>query len=80
MNFVPQVETVEISDADLDQVSGGLHGGVDAAAGLAVTTAGGSAAAALHAEVGPLSVCAGLGASVTPGAAVANGHAHTTMV
>ncbi|MGW7365939.1 type A2 lantipeptide, partial [Streptomyces sp. NPDC054841] len=25
MNFTPQVETAEISDADLDNVSGGLH-------------------------------------------------------
>ncbi|MEV8531440.1 type A2 lantipeptide [Streptomyces sp. NPDC051211] len=28
MNFVPQVQTQELSDADLDNVSGGLFGGV----------------------------------------------------
>lgn len=28
MNFTPQVETREISDADLDNVSGGLVGGL----------------------------------------------------
>ncbi|MFF2848695.1 type A2 lantipeptide [Streptomyces sp. NPDC058001] len=28
MNFTPQVETAEISDSDLDNVSGGLVGGV----------------------------------------------------
>lgn len=80
MNLVPQVDTAEISDADLDQVSGGLAGGVDAEAGLAVTASAGAAGAGLYVEAGPLSVCAGLGASVTPGAAAVNGHAHTTMV
>ncbi|WP_149551827.1 hypothetical protein [Streptomyces marokkonensis] len=80
MNLVPQVDTAELSDADLDQVSGGLAGGVDVAAGLAVTASAGAAGAGLHVEAGPLSVCAGLGASVTPGAAAVNGHAHTTMV
>ncbi|KES07995.1 hypothetical protein BU52_06080 [Streptomyces toyocaensis] len=78
MNFVPQVATAEISDADLDQVSGGLAGGVEA--GLAVPASAGAAGAGLHVEAGPLSLCAGLGASVTPGAAAVNGHAHTTMV
>ncbi|NGO42809.1 hypothetical protein [Streptomyces ureilyticus] len=28
MNFTPQVETAELSDAGLDNVSGGLAGGV----------------------------------------------------
>ncbi|MFD7445047.1 type A2 lantipeptide [Streptomyces sp. NPDC059909] len=32
MNFTPQVETAEISDADLDNVSGGLHSAVASAA------------------------------------------------
>ncbi|MFE9612252.1 type A2 lantipeptide [Streptomyces sp. NPDC006012] len=36
MNSTPQVQTAEISDADLDNVSGGLIGGVVATAtGLA---------------------------------------------
>ncbi|MFF4750875.1 type A2 lantipeptide [Streptomyces sp. NPDC002514] len=38
MNSTPQVETAEISDAELDNVSGGLIGGVVATAtGLADT-------------------------------------------
>ncbi|MCX4820744.1 type A2 lantipeptide [Streptomyces sp. NBC_01142] len=28
MNFIPQVETQELSDSDLDNVSGGLLGGL----------------------------------------------------
>jgi hypothetical protein len=77
MNFVPQVETAEISDADLDQVSGGNFG-VDA--GAAVITAGGSFGAGLYAEVGPLSVSTGLGAEAALGGAAAQGQARTTMV
>ncbi|GGP97952.1 hypothetical protein ACFFKE_03145 [Streptomyces mutabilis] len=76
MNFVPQVETAEISDADLDQVSGG-NIGVDA--GAAVMTAGGNFGAGLYAEVGPLSVGTGLGAEAALGGATAQGQAHTTM-
>ncbi|GAA3164431.1 MULTISPECIES: hypothetical protein [Streptomyces] len=78
MNFASQVETAEISDADLDNVSGGhaIAAGVDAA--VAVTTAGGSAGVGAYAEVGPLSVCAGLGGSVTPGGIAGDGHVHTT--
>ncbi|MCG8968603.1 MULTISPECIES: hypothetical protein [Streptomyces] len=66
MNLVPQVETAELSDTDLDQVSGG-HVGLDA--GAAVFTTGGGVAAGLYAETGPVSVCAGLGASVGHGQA-----------
>ncbi|WP_406726103.1 hypothetical protein WJ438_17605 [Streptomyces sp. GD-15H] len=56
MNLVPQVATAEISDADLDSISGG-QAGVGAAAnpGLGV-----------HAEAGDIGVTAGLGASVSP--------------
>jgi hypothetical protein len=75
MNFVPQVETAEISDADLDQVSGG-NAGIDA--GAAVITAGGAIGAGLFAESGPVTISAGLGASVTPGGFASDGHAHTT--
>ncbi|MGW7281627.1 hypothetical protein ACWGIV_25675 [Streptomyces sp. NPDC054844] len=77
MNLVPQVETAEISDADLDQVSGG-NIGIDA--GAAVITAGGSVGAGLYAEAGPFAVSAGLGASTALGDTAAQGHAHTTMV
>lgn len=38
MNFTPQVETAEISDADLDTVSGGLAAGVSGGAFLQSTS------------------------------------------
>ncbi|MFE0724514.1 hypothetical protein [Streptomyces rochei] len=78
MNLVPQVETAEISDADLDQVSGGGIVGIDA--GAAVISAGGAVGAGFHAEAGPFSLTAGLGASAAFGGASAQGQAHTTMV
>ncbi|MGY3203365.1 hypothetical protein [Streptomyces sp. TE5632] len=56
MNLVPQVATAEISDADLDSVSGG-QAGVGSAANPAL---------GVHAEVGNIGVTAGLGASVSP--------------
>ncbi|MET8567072.1 hypothetical protein [Streptomyces sp. NPDC004783] len=77
MNHVPQVETAEISDADLDQVSGG-HVGIDA--GATVVTPAGAVAAGLHAEAGPGAVCAGLGASAALGGVAAYGQAHVTSV
>jgi hypothetical protein len=77
MNLVPQVETADISDADLDQVSGGTIG-VDT--GAAVIAAGGAVGAGLHTEAGPFAVSAGLGASAALGGTAAQGHAHTTMV
>ncbi|EHN73453.1 hypothetical protein ACIP29_10495 [Streptomyces coelicoflavus] len=77
MNFVPQVETAEISDADLDQVSGG-NIGIDT--GATDITAGGAFGAGFHAEAGPFSLTAGLGASAAYGGASAQGQAHTTMV
>ncbi|MEU1044376.1 hypothetical protein ABZ400_04365 [Streptomyces sp. NPDC005897] len=74
MNTVPQVETAEISDADLDQVSGGI--------GLTASTAlfagDGALGAGLHAEAGPFAVTTGLGASAPFGSAAT--HAHTTSV
>ncbi|MFJ8541893.1 hypothetical protein ACIRFH_07735 [Streptomyces sp. NPDC093586] len=66
MSLVPQVETAELSDADLDQVSGG-HVGIDAGAGL-------------YAEAGPVAACAGLGASLTLGGATPYDQARTTCV
>ncbi|MFE2051393.1 hypothetical protein [Streptomyces sp. NPDC059459] len=74
MNLVPQVDTADISDADLDQVSGGTL-----AVSTALVTGGGSAGAGLYAEAGPFAVSAGLGAAA-PLADTAQGHAHTTMV
>ncbi|MET7272167.1 hypothetical protein ABZS59_13470 [Streptomyces flaveolus] len=75
MNLVPQVETAELSDTDLDQVSGG-HVGLDA--GAAVFTAGGGVAAGLYAEAGSVSACAGLG--VTLGGGAAHGQAHPMSI
>ncbi|MFE9648119.1 hypothetical protein ACFYO0_29185 [Streptomyces sp. NPDC006365] len=56
MNFTPQVETAEISDAGLDSVSGGLAGGVSgglAGGGLAGGMSGGG-----FLQAGSLDVCA----------------------
>lgn len=60
MNFTPEVGTAEISDADLDNVSGGLAG---ASAGLVGSVSAGPVAAELCAEayavVSPAGVEAG---------------------
>lgn len=74
MNLVPQVETAEISDADLDNVSGGLAVSAGVDAGVAVTA---TAGVGVYAEAGPLGICAGAGASVTPAGVAADAHAHT---
>ncbi|GAA2560449.1 MULTISPECIES: hypothetical protein [Streptomyces] len=76
MNLVPQVETAEISDADLDNVSGGQAGTVGLDASVAVTATGG---VGLYAEAGPVGVSAGLGGSVTFDGVSADGQARTTM-
>ncbi|RSN54131.1 hypothetical protein DMH12_16875 [Streptomyces sp. WAC 04229] len=68
MNFVPQAETAELSDADLDQVSGG-----NIAIGAALIAGDGQFGAGLHAETGHLAVTTGLGASAI------HGNAHTTV-
>ncbi|CAL9474706.1 hypothetical protein [Streptomyces sp. Tu 3180] len=75
MTFAPQVETAEISDADLDDISGGqsVSAGIDA--GVAVVADHGSVGVGVYAEAGPLCVSAGFGGSVTHEAA-----ARTTMV
>ncbi|MFF0586877.1 hypothetical protein ACFYWD_12990 [Streptomyces sp. NPDC003781] len=74
MKTVPQVETAEISDADLDQVSGGI--------GLTASTAlfagDGALGAGLHTESGPFAFTGGIGASAPFGGAAAQ--AHTTSV
>ncbi|MFD4261961.1 hypothetical protein ACFWR9_31150 [Streptomyces sp. NPDC058534] len=68
MNLVPQVETAEISDTDLDQVSGG-----NVAIGAALIAGDGQFGAGLHAESGHLALTTGLGASAI------HGDAHTTV-
>ncbi|MFD5965521.1 hypothetical protein ACFW5W_28060 [Streptomyces sp. NPDC058783] len=76
MNTVPQVATAELSDTDLDQVSGGI--GLTASAAL--VAGDGALAAGLHAESGPFALTGGLGVSAPFGGASAQGEAHTTMV
>ncbi|WP_030244364.1 MULTISPECIES: hypothetical protein [unclassified Streptomyces] len=57
MNLTPQVDMAELSDADLENVSGGMAGG--ASAGLAGSLSG---------VVGPLAgeVCGNLQAALSP--------------
>ncbi|MEU3658811.1 hypothetical protein AB0E77_03470 [Streptomyces sp. NPDC032940] len=76
MKTVPQVTTSELSDAALDQVSGGI--GLTASTALIASDAG--FAAGLHAEAGPVALTTGLGVSAPFGCAAAEGQAHTTMV
>ncbi|MFF9204192.1 hypothetical protein ACF1AE_20715 [Streptomyces sp. NPDC014986] len=65
MTFAPQVETAEISDAELDDLSGGqaVSAGIDA--GVAVVLDHGAVGVGVCAEAGSLSVSAGLGGSVS---------------
>lgn len=63
MNLVPQVATAEISDADLDSLSGGQAG---AAAGAGLGVAAEAGGLGVHAEAGNIGVTAGLSASVSP--------------
>ncbi|MEV5088031.1 hypothetical protein ACWEQ5_27325 [Streptomyces griseoincarnatus] len=75
MNLAPRVETAELSDADLDGVSGGQSVSAGFDAGAAVVLGHGSVGVGVYAEAGPLSVSAGLGGSVSHADAVG-----TTMV
>ncbi|MFE2277013.1 hypothetical protein ACFXAE_07045 [Streptomyces sp. NPDC059454] len=75
MTFAPQVETAEISDADLDNISGGHSASVGIDAGAAVVADHGSFGVGVYAEAGPLCVSAGLGGSVGH-----EGAARTTML
>lgn len=67
MNFTPQVETAELTDAALDQVSGGLAGG--ASAELAGTLSG------LTESVSAVA-CADVFAAVSPEGVALGLHAH----
>ncbi|GAB2876847.1 hypothetical protein GCM10027074_51170 [Streptomyces deserti] len=71
MNLVPNVETTEISDADLDSISGGQAGG-----GAVGIDAGAAAAAGLYVEAGALCVGGGVGAAVSPAGVSADVHLH----
>ncbi|GAA4322525.1 hypothetical protein GCM10023086_47790 [Streptomyces venetus] len=79
MNNTPRVDIAELSDADLEQVSGG-NAGAGASAGLAGGLAGGLSAGL----VGPLTaeVCGGLQAALSTEGATAGGSAgiHTASL
>ncbi|MFC8389361.1 MULTISPECIES: hypothetical protein [unclassified Streptomyces] len=75
MTFAPQVETAEISDAELDDVSGGQAVSASLDAGVAVVADHDSFGVGVYAEAGPFSVSAGLGGSVAHEGAV-----RTTML
>jgi hypothetical protein len=64
MNLAPQIETAEMSDADLDDVSGGQAGGFPAGAG----------ATGFYVEGGPLGVGGGIGAAVSPEGIAVDSH------
>jgi hypothetical protein len=68
MNFTPQIETAEMSDAALDQISGGQAGG--ASAGLAGTLTSGLA------ESVSAVACADVFAAVSPEGVALGLHAH----
>ncbi|GGX36600.1 hypothetical protein GCM10010297_67340 [Streptomyces malachitofuscus] len=76
MNLVPQVATAEISDAELDHVSGG-QAGVGANLGLGVHAEAG--ALGVHIEAGNIGITAGVGASVSAQGVSVDGHLHTTL-
>ncbi|MFF9042765.1 hypothetical protein [Streptomyces parvulus] len=64
MNHAPRTETAHLTDADLDQVSGGTI-----AVGAALLASDGGFGAGLHAEAGRIGLTTGLGAAT----------AHTTV-
>lgn len=76
MNHVPQVATAEISDAELDLVSGG-QAGADANFGLGIHAAPG--ALGVHVEAGGIGVTAGVGASVSAQGVSVDGHLNATL-
>ncbi|EFE67798.1 predicted protein [Streptomyces viridosporus ATCC 14672] len=77
MNTTPQVDTTELSDADLELVSGGQAGGP--AAGLDLGVHAGAGALGVHGEAGNLAVTAGGGASLSAEGLAVNGHLHAAL-
>ncbi|WP_128434076.1 hypothetical protein [Streptomyces cyaneus] len=71
MNLSPQVNTAELSDAVLDNVSGGLAAG---ASGALAGSLSGALAGHLHAETPLGSVCADLAGAVSAEGAAAGLH------
>lgn len=74
MNLVPQVETADIADADLELVSGGQAG---ASAGLGLHAEPG--ALGTHLEAGQLGVTAGAGPAVSSQGVASDGHLTVTL-
>ncbi|MEV8594975.1 hypothetical protein [Streptomyces sp. NPDC052012] len=75
MNLVPQVETAEISDADLELVSGGQTAGASLNLGIHAEPG----ALGVHVEAGNLGLTAGVGAAVSPQGVSADGHLSATL-
>lgn len=76
MNLAPRVETAEISDADLDLVSGGQAGG---GAGFDIGVHAEPGALGIHVEAGNLALTAGVGASVSAQGIAVDGHLHASL-
>ncbi|MFF7178461.1 type A2 lantipeptide [Streptomyces sp. NPDC008121] len=72
MNFVPQVETQEISDADLDNVSGGLLGGVVANSTIALDGLAPAVAPLVGTVVGTVEGATGLNTAPITGIATSS--------
>ncbi|GAA1433595.1 hypothetical protein GCM10009601_56460 [Streptomyces thermospinosisporus] len=76
MNLAPQVETAELTDADLESVSGGQAG---VSAGLAVGVHAEPGALGAHIEAGPLGITAGGGVTASLQGVSADGHLSATL-
>ncbi|MEU5522482.1 hypothetical protein ACIQCD_08990 [Streptomyces sp. NPDC093250] len=76
MNLVPQVATAEISDAELDHVSGG-QAGAGANLGLGVSAEGGAVGMCI--EAGDVCITAGAGGSVSAQGVSLGGNLNGTL-
>lgn len=76
MHLAPRVETTELSDADLDLVSGGQAGGC---AGLDLGVHAEAGALGVHVESGNLALTAGAGVSLSAQGVSADGHLHASL-
>jgi hypothetical protein len=71
MNLTPHIETAEMSEAALNDISGGQAGGSPAGVGTA---------AGLYVEAGPLGIGGGIGASVSPEGVALDAHLHVATL
>ncbi|MBT3163957.1 hypothetical protein HTV80_12645 [Streptomyces sp. Vc74B-19] len=76
MNLAPRVDTAELSDADLDLVSGGQAGG---GAGLDLGVHAEAGALGVHVEAGNIGLTAGVGVSLSPQGVAVDAHLHATL-